>query len=160
MPDVASAGAVEEAEDLARVQKLFGGRQMLGRTVKTQFEAHELLNDGLKAKALDYLVRKKIVHVPQEDVFKAIGISERTYQRQRKLPERSLNSDQSGRAWKFAEMLSEATSIFGSQTEAERWLERPALGLNRQRPIDLLTTSAGRRLVATFLTRLKYGVYT
>ena len=33
--------------------------------------------------------------------------------------------------------------MLGSQEEAERWLKRPAIGLNRQRPIDLLTTPAG-----------------
>jgi putative toxin-antitoxin system antitoxin component (TIGR02293 family) len=70
-----------------------------------------------------------------------------------------LSPEQSGRAWKFAEILAKATEVFGSQEEAERWLEHPAMGLNRQRPIDLLATPAGVELVEDFLTRLAYGVY-
>ncbi len=53
-----------------------------------------------------------------------------------------------------------ATEIFGSREEAVQWLERPALGLDQQRPIDLLQTPAGIKLVEDFLGRLEYGVYT
>ena len=28
--------------------------------------------------------------------------------------------------WKFAEVLAKATEVFGSQTDAEQWMERPA----------------------------------
>jgi putative toxin-antitoxin system antitoxin component (TIGR02293 family) len=59
----------------------------------------------------------------------------------------------------LTEILARATEIFGSQAEAERWLEQPALGLDQQRPIDLLQTPAGVKLVEDFLGRLEYGVY-
>ena len=45
-------------------------------------------------------------------------------------------------------------------SEAERWLAQPALGLDRRKPIDLLKTHPGARLVAQYLTRIEYGVYT
>ena len=43
--------------------------------------------------------------------------------------------------------------------EAEQWLERPAIGLDQQRPIDLLATTAGANLVEDYLTRVEFGVY-
>jgi putative toxin-antitoxin system antitoxin component (TIGR02293 family) len=70
-----------------------------------------------------------------------------------------LTPEQSGRAWKFAEILAKATLLLGSQEEAERWLERPATGLDQQRPIDLLATPAGVAIVEDFLLRLEHGVY-
>jgi putative toxin-antitoxin system antitoxin component (TIGR02293 family) len=93
-------------------------------------------------------------------LMKALGISQRTLQRRRETPAKKLTPDQSGRTWKFAEVLSKATQVFGSQQRAEEWLNKPALGLDRKRPIDLLTTPAGTELVETYLTRLEYGVYT
>jgi putative toxin-antitoxin system antitoxin component (TIGR02293 family) len=63
------------------------------------------------------------------------------------------------RTRKFAEILTKATAVFGSQQEAKRWLEQPAIGLNRRRPIDLLAAPAGAKLVEDFLTRLEFGVY-
>ncbi len=38
--------------------------------------------------------------------------------------------------------------------------ERPAIGLDQQRPVDLLTTPAGVKLVEDYLGRLEYDVYT
>ena len=60
----------------------------------------------------------------------------------------------------FAEILTKATRVFGSQDEAERWLKRPAIGLDQKRPVDLLTTPAGVKLVEDHLERLEYDVYT
>jgi putative toxin-antitoxin system antitoxin component (TIGR02293 family) len=77
-----------------------------------------------------------------------------------KHPTESLNQDQTGRTWKFAEILTRATSVFGSRTAAEAWLALPAVGLDQRRPIDLLTTPAGVELVEDFLGRIEYGVYT
>jgi putative toxin-antitoxin system antitoxin component (TIGR02293 family) len=49
--------------------------------------------------------------------------------------------------------------VFGSRLEADRWFIEPAMGLNIQKPIDLVSTSEGRELVANFLGQLEYGVY-
>jgi putative toxin-antitoxin system antitoxin component (TIGR02293 family) len=50
--------------------------------------------------------------------------------------------------------------VFGTQERAEEWLAKPAMGLDRRRPIDLLQTVQGAGIVSDFLTRLDYGVYT
>lgn len=60
---------------------------------------------------------------------------------------------------KRAEILARATEVFGTQGEAEKWLERPALGLNGRKPIDLLSTPAGVNVVEDFLQRLEYCVH-
>ena len=85
--------------------------------------------------------------------------SARTRQRREKHPTELLSQDQAGRTGKFAEILTRATSVFGSRANAERWLVEPATGLDRRRPIDLLSTPAGVELVEDFLGRLEYGVY-
>jgi putative toxin-antitoxin system antitoxin component (TIGR02293 family) len=62
--------------------------------------------------------------------------------------------------WKFAEILARATTLLGSQTAAEQWLEQPAIGLDQRRPIDLMTMPVGLELVEDYLGRIEYGVYT
>jgi putative toxin-antitoxin system antitoxin component (TIGR02293 family) len=88
------------------------------------------------------------------------GIGLRTYQRRKDAPDKRLSLEQSGRTWKFAEVLGRAIELFGSQPEAEEWLERPAMALEQRRPIDLLSTPAGVESIENHLTRLEYGVYT
>jgi putative toxin-antitoxin system antitoxin component (TIGR02293 family) len=58
------------------------------------------------------------------------------------------------------EILTKATAVFGSQDEALQWLQRPAIDLNQQRPLDLLATPEGSKMVKDYLTRPEYGVYT
>jgi putative toxin-antitoxin system antitoxin component (TIGR02293 family) len=145
---------------IERVEQLLGGRKVLGRSIAGPLDAHDLLVTGLPSAALGYLVTNLTVLQVGESLGKAVGMSLRTYQRKRGGAPKALSSEQSGRAWKFAEVLSRATAVFGSQEEAEHWLERPAIGLDQRRPIDLLATPAGVEMVEDHLTRLEYGVYT
>ena len=142
------------------VARLLGGVRTLGRSPKGPLAAHELIERGLPASAVISLLAK-LTSMQRNPLLKALGMSERTVQRHKKeAPVKWLSPDQSGRTWKFAEILAKATEVFGSQERAEKWLEQPAIGLEQRRPIDLLTTPAGTEIVETFLGRLEHGVYT
>ncbi|MGO6678599.1 antitoxin Xre/MbcA/ParS toxin-binding domain-containing protein [Rhizobium leguminosarum] len=145
--------------ELQKIEALLGGSRILSRSLTNALDAHELLLHGLPATALDHLVGTLVVLGKNESLEKAVGMSLRTWQRRKETPSKPLSQEQSGRAWKFAEILAKATDIFGSQAEAEQWLERPAVGLEQRRPIDLLGTPAGVELVEDHLDRLEYGVY-
>jgi putative toxin-antitoxin system antitoxin component (TIGR02293 family) len=56
-------------------------------------------------------------------------------------------------------VLAKAAAVFGSRQAAEEWMDKPAIGLNRQKPIDLLSSIEGRELVCTYLTQIEFGVY-
>jgi putative toxin-antitoxin system antitoxin component (TIGR02293 family) len=146
--------------DFERIANLLGGPRVLRHTLRTALDAHEMLLEGLPPKALWHLIDHLSVIHKTASLEKAVGMSLRTYQRQKADPAKRLGQEQSGRAWKFAEILARATAVFGSQAEAEHWLELPALGLEQHRPIDLLVTPAGVEIVEDFLGRLEYGVYT
>ncbi|MBY3065757.1 DUF2384 domain-containing protein [Rhizobium laguerreae] len=145
--------------ELKKIEALLGGSRILSRSLTNALDAHELLLHGLPATALDHLVGTLVVLGKNESLEKAVGMSLRTWQRRKDTPSKPLSQEQSGRAWKFAEILAKATDIFGSQAEAEQWLERPAVGLEQRRPIDLLGTPAGVELVEDHLDRMEYGVY-
>ena len=154
-----NAASFGEATTLERVTDLLGGRRVLRHAVRDSLEAHEMLLEGLPAGALIHLVDNLVVIREPASLEKALGMSLRTLQRRKEGAAKPLNAEQSGRTWKFAEILVKAMAVFGTQEAAERWLERPAMGLNRHRPIDLLATPAGVGSVETFLTQLEYGVY-
>ena len=150
---------VGAGEELQKVAALLGGTRVLSRRLTSALDAHELLLSGLPASALDHLVGSLVVIGKNESLEKAVGMSLRTWQRRKDAPSKPLNQEQSGRAWKFAEILAKATDVFGSQAEAEQWLARPAIGLDQRRPIELLGTPAGVELVEDNLERLEFGVY-
>jgi putative toxin-antitoxin system antitoxin component (TIGR02293 family) len=153
------AGPGAEAEQLQRVARLLGGPQVLRHPLRSALDAHEMLLHGLPGKALTCLIDNLLVIQGTASLEMAVGMSLRTFQRRKRKPAKLLSQEQSGRTWKFAEILAKATEMFGSQEDAEQWLERPAIGLDRRRPIDLLATPAGVELVEDYLRRIEYGVY-
>lgn len=152
-------GAPPAIERVERIAALLGGAQVFRQPPKTALDAHDLLLNGLPSAALVRLFANLGVLQRSPSLERAVGMSLRTFQRRKDTPTRPLNPEQSGRAWKFAEILAKATEVFGSQEAAERWLDQPAIGLDQRRPLDLLTTPAGVEMVDEFLTRLDYGVY-
>lgn len=149
-----------EVEEINRVVELLGGYRVIRHRLAHQLDVHEFLYHGLPQAALTHLYQG-IELLNKRDFFEsALGMSERTFQRSKLRPRKPLSKEQSGRTWKFAEILAKAIEVFGSREEALAWLERPAMGLEQRRPIDLLATPAGVKVVEDFLGRLEYGVYT
>ena len=151
---------VAEVVEIKSVADLLGGSRVLRQRLRHPLDVHEALSHGLPAAALTHLVGNVSLLHDQAFLESAVGVSLRTLQRFKVAPGKMLSKEQSGRAWKFADILAKAIEVFGSQEEAEQWLERPAVGLDQRRPIDLLATPAGVKLLEGFLGRLKYGVYT
>ncbi len=147
-------------DGLRRVADLLGGIRILRHRLNTSFDAHEMLLHGIPGAALVHLVENLAVLHKSASFERAVGMSLRTIQRRKDAPAKPLNQEQSGRTWKFAEILAKATMVLGSQDAAEQWMQRPAMGLDQRCPIDLLATPAGVEIVETFLGRLEYGVYT
>jgi putative toxin-antitoxin system antitoxin component (TIGR02293 family) len=159
-PFVSRATGIDAFEQLqSQVAALLGGAAIIGRPLGTgALDAHFLIEAGIPNRAVDHLAQSLKV-MGQQSLEQAIGISLRTLQRKEKKPRELLSHEQAGRTWQFAELLAKATMVFGAQDEAEQWFERPAIGLNQKRPIDLLTTPAGVKVVEDHLERLAYGVY-
>lgn len=147
--------------EIARTYALLGGKDTIRKPVRNSMEAHDLLVDGLPSAALLHLTREITFLNVGSALDKAIGISVRTLQRRKKDAKSSMLSvEQSNRAWKFAEILSRAADILGTREEAEAWMNRPAIGLDQRKPIDLLASAVGVEAVEDYLTRIEYGVYT
>lgn len=137
---------------------LLGGRRVLHRQVATEEDAHELVLRGIPAEAMATLFAG-VVSLSSHVLLAVIGVSERSFARRKATPKTRLPVDESERLWRFAEVLAHATRVFGSQVEAEQWLDHPAIGLDHRKPIDLLRTHPGTRLVSAYLTRIEHGVY-
>ena len=158
LPSTVSAAPENDA---IRAFDLLGGDQIMKRSVRTALEAHDLIVEGIPSRSLLHLVEGVKVLAAGDALNKAIGISIRTLQRRKAdTPDRVLSTEQSSRAWRFAEIIARATDVMGTQEAAEAWTLEPAIGLDNRRPIDLLASSAGAEAVEEYLTRMDYGVYT
>ena len=138
--------------------ELLGGRRVLHRHVASEEDAHDLVLRGIPAEAMTTLFTG-VLSLSSEVLLAAIGVSERSFARRKAAPKTRLPVNESERLWRFAEVLAHAIRVFGSQAEAEQWLGRTAISLDHRKPIDLLRTHPGTRLVSEYLTRIEHGVY-
>lgn len=146
------------APSVEMASSLLGGRGVLHRRIVSEEDAHELVLHGIPAAAMLRLLAT-ISTLSLDALLRAIGVSERSFARRKAAPRARLPIDESERLWRFAEILAHATRVFGSQPEAERWLDTPAAALDHRKPIDLVQTHPGARLVSAYLTRMEHGVY-
>lgn len=145
---------------LHKVVELLGGDALYDSPFSTALEAHALIERGFPNGSAISLVDQVPAIGRGETLTKVVGISLRALHRRktRGSPER-LNREQSARLYKLADVVAKAIDVCGSIQDAERFLIEPAMGLNRLRPIDLLTTPAGAGLVERHLARMDLGVY-
>ncbi|ATQ75767.1 antitoxin [Massilia violaceinigra] len=147
--------------DLAKFPQtvmFLGGEEAMKRKIETKLDVHVLIMEGFPNAVMTFLIESIPELKNPEFLQKTVGMSKRTSQR-RHAADKLLTSEQSSKAWNFAEVMTQASAVFGSKEEGVRWLGEPALALEGRRPLDLLLTSAGYDLVKDLLTRLEYGVY-
>jgi len=71
---------------------------------------------------------------------------------------KGLADDKRARVLSQGAILAAATEVMGSEEAALMWLDKRAMGLYGQRPVDLLATTEGAGLVEDFLGRLRHGI--
>jgi putative toxin-antitoxin system antitoxin component (TIGR02293 family) len=163
MPRGAPPAARPEPEQARRgyadVLALLGLRAPFAHVPSSPLEVHDVLREGLPAASLAHAV-ERLALLRERPVFEGVmAMSQRTFQRLKESPGRTLDAEASGRLWQFAETFARAADVLGSAEAAERWMATPAIGLNQRRPIDLMSTPAGVGLVRDLLERMDLGVY-
>ncbi|WP_102958562.1 type II RES/Xre toxin-antitoxin system antitoxin [Mangrovicella endophytica] len=149
-----------KSETISRIVQLLGGDRVIKAELRSSMDTHRLLKEGLPGRSVEHLIGSlKVAHAPDK-VARALGMSVRTVQRLKSAPAKTVSTEVSGRTWSFAQVLAQATEVFGTQEEAERWLESPAVAFDGAKPIDLLDTPTGLDMVRTVLSRIEHGVYT
>lgn len=154
----AQAGRPPAALEVGAVE-FMGGARLFKQVPHSRAEIHGALVKGLPYALLVTLV-DQLTALSAEQVADAVGISARTLRRQKDHLSKPMPADLASKTWQFAEILAQASAVFGSREAAERWMAQPAMGLDGARPIELLRTLQGSELVTEFLGRLAHGVYT
>jgi len=157
---MATADVVHEHSDTGyqHVAKLVSPRPNQVR-ITTPISLHERIRKGFPRNWIVHFVRN-LGGVPVEESLRVLNISERTYHRIKSENDGApMDADQSARLWSFGEVLAKAEDVLGTREAALEWLRKKAVGLEGNRPLDLMETPQGAEIVKTLLDRMAYGVY-
>lgn len=109
---------------------------------------------GLQVEAVfDFIL---ISDLPNEQVEAALNKSMKTFQNYKE-KKTILDTTTSEKLLKLFALYSKGAEIFGSIDTFSDWLSRPAYGIGKQVPQDLLDTMTGIDLITDELKRIEYG---
>ena len=136
------------------IARWLGGPKVLRAGVRSELELVQVVRDGLPVAALDALVALGGL---TGDEATQLVIPRRTlaHRRKRRQP---LSVEESDRLARVARAIALAEETMQDAAKAHAWLRRPNRALGNERPLDLLATEGGARLVEQTLGRIAHGV--
>lgn len=135
----------------AAAEKL-GGRDSIGFRVVSDADMAKAVERGFAVKAIAALGKRGVT---DEEIANLI-IKPRTLSHRREKRQK-LTVDESDRAARVARVMALAEKTFANYDKADRWLHRNLNALDGRRPIDLVRTAAGARIVEDILARIAWG---
>jgi putative toxin-antitoxin system antitoxin component (TIGR02293 family) len=116
--------------------------------------AEHLVADGLDPDFLGDIAG--FSGLESRDVLDFAGIDRTTVSR-RKASGSALPQDVAVKALQITDLLTQATEVFGSPTQASTWLTRPHPSLDGETPLRRARTPWGMSKVQSILVALRYG---
>lgn len=136
------------------VAERLGGQNVLKRVVESDFDLVEAIEVGLPIAAVESVIR--------DGTFSASEIHELVLPRRtfthRKQKGQALTAEESDRLTRAVRLAGRAEEAIGNAEKAARWLRKPNRALLGKRPLDLLESDVGARMVEQVLGRIEYGL--
>jgi len=139
----------------SQLVSIIGGTKTLKKDISNEMDLINITRVGLPKKSLDALAKK--LGVSMERMSALLHISHRTLQR--KSPSDHLSVHVSEQILSIAEVIRKGVEVMGDQDRLEIWLHSELSSLNHKKPIDLMDTTFGTRLLIRILGRIEHGVY-
>ncbi len=139
--------------DVDRIIKTLSGGLNMPRELSSELEMLDELNLGLPYEALAMLNDCGIVSEGELKTF----IAPRTLSRRK--GKSRLSREESDLVARLLRIYEFAVKVFGDDEKARKWFRASNRVLKGQRPLDLLHSEYGARIVETILGRIDYGIY-
>lgn len=137
------------------IAERLGGAKVLKREIRSELDLAEAIHEGLSYQSLDHVLRSD--DLEPSEAYELVG-SRRTLMRKKKGHMR-LSPAESDRLARVVRIIARAEEALGEREKAHRWLRKPNRALAGKRPLELLDSDAGARMVERVLGRIEHGVY-
>lgn len=132
-----------------------GGAEVLHTDVRSDLDIAALIEKGLPLRVVDVVLESGLL---RPDELYVLVVPRRTLAH-RKENQHTLSPEQSDRLARAVRVITRAEEALGSLDKATRWMRKENRALGGKRPIDLLKSDAGARMVERVLGRMEHGVY-
>lgn len=137
------------------IAERLGGARVLKREVRSDLDLAAAIHQGLSYDALAHVLASE--DLKPAEAYALVG-SRRTLLR-KKAARTNLSATESDRLARVVRIIARAEEALGERDKAHRWLRSPNRALEGRRPLDLLESDVGARMVERILGRIEHGVY-
>ncbi|MEO9144387.1 MAG: antitoxin Xre/MbcA/ParS toxin-binding domain-containing protein [Ginsengibacter sp.] len=138
------------------VWEILGGKQFMPTAPKSVLEYVKIANKGIKKQSVTRLAG--LMKIPMRDMAVLLNISYKTLGRKKETD--LMDSVSSSLSIEIAETISKGLTVFEDSDKLTRWLQKENRALQGERPLDLLNTPTGIKMVNRLLVRIEEGIYT
>jgi putative toxin-antitoxin system antitoxin component (TIGR02293 family) len=132
---------------------LMGGKLGVSK-IRSDEDLAALVENRLPAAAIKSLVRGGL---SVAEVYQLI-VPRRTLAH-RIAKRQPLSKDESDKAVRVARITAMAEQVFGEPERAWRWLRKPKRRFDCKKPVEMLATEAGARLVEEMIVQIDHGIF-
>lgn len=137
------------------IETLLGGASVTGHSIENSLDLFEVSRNGLPKKSLLNLIDN--LGLSLRTVAGLLNITERTIQR--KKDSDLLDQATTEQILQIAEVFFRGYEVFGSLDNFRAWLDIDNISLGGHRPVDLLGSRFGARMVLDTIGRIEQGVF-
>jgi putative toxin-antitoxin system antitoxin component (TIGR02293 family) len=137
------------------VAERLGGEKVLRREIRSELDLAEAVGIGFPTRAVEVVLKAGLLAA--EEMY-ALVVPRRTLAHRRG-KQKILSPEQSDRLARVVRVLGRAEDALGARDSADRWLRKDNRALGGKRPLDLLGSDAGTRMVERVLGRIEHGGY-
>lgn len=128
--------------------------EYIGVVPRSDFDLAEIVEAGLPTDNLALLRQKGLTFTEISEIV----ISPRTL-KHRKSRGEHLSHEETDRLVRVARIVSLAENVFGDRTKAWLWLRTADERIGNRRPLSMLQSDAGGRVIESMLWQIDEGVY-
>lgn len=128
--------------------------ELIGEKTSSEFDLAKIVESGLPIARLSILKAHGVTFTEMSEIV----ISPRTLKHRKARRER-LSGEETDRMVRVARILALANSVFGNPQKALKWLRTESAAMGGRRPLSMLRTDAGGRLVEGRLWQIDEGMF-
>lgn len=136
------------------VAERLGGNRVLKRQIRSDLDLVAAVHAGLPIRAVDEVLASGMLDA--SEVYELV-VPRRTLAHRREKGQ-PLTAEQSDRLTRVVRVAARAEEALGDRERAARWLRKANRSLQGERPIDLLESDIGARMVERVLGRIEHGI--
>lgn len=146
----------EGASEESLAWGMLGGDVFLVKEPSSALEYVAAGREGIRKAAVEHLSRQ--MSIPMKDMADLLSVSYKTLSRKRS--EDRLDPLTSSMSIEIAGAVARGLIVFEDIDRLRRWLRKENRALGGSRPLDLLSTPTGIRMVCRLLHRIQEGILT